>query len=485
MKINELIKNIQKKKILVVGDIMLDNYYFGSSTRISPEAPVPILLENKNTKVLGGAANVALNLISAYQEVSIMTVVGDDSNGTCMINMLKEKKINTSLIIRDANRCTTVKNRYIGQNNMQMFRFDQENNIPINEEISNKLIELYEKNIKNFDLVIMSDYNKGLLNVNNTPKIIEIANKNDKKVIVDIKEPKYKKYYGAYLIKPNLKELSEITGMKINNTSDIEKASMELKKNTNCKYVLTTRGADGMSLLLEDNKIINIDCASREVYDVTGAGDTVISYLSVGIANNYDLIDSVNISNYAAGVKVSKMGTYAVTPEDIMDYVIDSNNVLDENKIISASNLAKKLENNTKKIVFTNGCFDIFHVGHLRYLKESSKYGDILVVGVNSDASIKRLKGDKRPIVPQNDRMELLSSLSFVTYVVPFDEDTPYKIIKKIRPDIITKGGDYNPNDVVGKDIVEEKGGKVIICPLIEHKSTTNIIDKILEAYNE
>jgi len=197
------------------------------------------------------------------------------------------------------------------------------------------------------------------------------------------------------------------------------------------------------------------------------------------------LIDSVNISNYAAGVKVSKMGTYAVTPEDIIDYVIDSNNVLDENKIISADDLSEKLKGNTKKIVFTNGCFDIFHVGHLRYLKESAKYGDILVVGVNSDASIKRLKGAKRPIVPQAERMELLSSLSFVTYVVPFDEDTPYEIIKKIKPNIITKGGDYNPNDVVGKDIVESQGGKVIICPLIENKSTTNIIDKILEAYNE
>ena len=485
MKINELIKNIQKKKILVIGDVMLDNYYFGKSSRISPEAPVPILLEDKNKKVLGGAANVALNLISADQEVSIMTVVGEDLNGKCVIEMLKEKKINTSLVIKDNTRCTTVKNRYIGQNNMQMFRFDQENNISISEEISEKIFELYKKNIKDFDLIVISDYNKGLLNVNNTPELIKIANSNNKKVIIDIKEPKYQKYYGAYLIKPNLKELSDITGIKINNELDIEKATIELKKNTNCKYVLTTRGADGMSLLLNNNKLINIECASREVYDVTGAGDTVISYLSVGIANNYDLIDSINISNYAAGVKVSKMGTYAVTPNDIIDYVIDSNNILDDDKIISAEELSLKLKDTSKKIVFTNGCFDIFHVGHLRYLKESSKYGDILVVGVNSDSSIKRLKGEKRPIVPQEERMELLSSLSFVSYVVPFDEDTPYEIIKKISPDIITKGGDYNPDNVVGKDIVEGKGGKVVICPLIENKSTTNIIDKILEAYNE
>lgn len=484
MKINELIKNIEKKKILVIGDVMLDNYYFGKSTRISPEAPVPILLEDKNKKVLGGAANVALNLVSANQDVTLMSIVGNDLEGNTLIEMLTNSNIKTDLIVKDNMRCTTVKNRYIGQNNMQMFRFDQENNIVLSESISNKLIDLLKKSIVKFDLVIISDYNKGLLNVNNTKEFIKIANANDKKVIVDIKEPKYEKYYGAYLIKPNLKELSEITNMIIKTDSDIEIACKKLKENTNCKYVLVTKGPEGMSLLNND-EIINIDCVSKEVYDVTGAGDTVISYLSVGIANNYDLIDCVNISNYAAGVKVSKMGTYAVTPSDIIDYVIDSNNILDEDKIISVDDLVIKLKENKKKIVFTNGCFDIFHVGHLRYLKESSKYGDMLIVGVNSDKSVKRLKGEKRPIVPENERMELLSSLSFVSYVVLFDEDTPYEIIKKIKPDIITKGGDYKEEDVVGSDIVKEKNGKVIICPLTTDKSTTNIIEKILGAYNE
>lgn len=484
MKINELIKNIEKKKILVIGDVMLDNYYFGKSTRISPEAPVPILLEDKNKKVLGGAANVALNLVSANQDVTLMTVVGNDLEGNTLIEMLTNSNIKTDLIVKDKMRCTTVKNRYIGQNNMQMFRLDQENNIVLSENISNKLIDLLNKSIVKFDLVIISDYNKGLLNVNNTKEFIKIANANDKKVIIDIKEPRYEKYYGAYLIKPNLKELSEITNMIIKNDSDIEIACKKLKDNTNCKYVLVTKGSEGMSLLNND-EIINIDCVSKEVYDVTGAGDTVISYLSVGIANNYDLIDCVNISNYAAGVKVSKMGTYAVTPSDIIDYVIDSNNILDEDKIISVDDLVIKLKENKKKIVFTNGCFDIFHVGHLRYLKESSKYGDMLIVGVNSDNSVKRLKGEKRPIVPENERMELLSSLSFVSYVVLFDEDTPYEIIKKIKPDIITKGGDYKEEDVVGADIVKEKNGKVIICPLTTDKSTTNIIEKILGAYNE
>lgn len=485
MKLNEIIKNLEKKKILVIGDIMLDNYYFGKSTRISPEAPVPILLEKNNIKVLGGAANVALNLVSANQEVSLLSVIGNDDAGKELLSILKEKNINCNLIVKDEDRCTTVKTRFIGQNNLQMFRFDQEKTIALSEKISSELIEQYENELKKFDLIIISDYNKGLLNVDNTQKFIEIANKNNVKVLVDIKEPKYEKYKNAYIIKPNLNELSEITKLKVETEEEIINAARELQKNTNCNYVLVTKGKDGMTLVNKDD-YKNIECASREVYDVTGAGDTVISYLAVGVANNIDLYDAVSISNYAAGVKVSKMGTYAVKPEDIIDYIIDSSNVLDEDKIVTIDKLEEILENTkNKKIVFTNGCFDIFHVGHLRYLKESSKYGDILIIGVNSDSSVKKLKGKNRPIVSEDERAELLSSLSFVSYVVLFDEDTPYEIIKRIKPDIITKGGDYNPDTIVGKDIVEAKGGKVIVCPFTKDKSTTNIIEKILKVYNE
>ena len=478
MKLNELIKKIQKKKILVIGDVMIDSYYFGSSDRISPEAPTPILLEKYSKKILGGAANVAVNLASANQEVSILSVIGDDNNGEEMLRILKEKNIDNSLVIKDSDRCTIVKNRFIGQNNIQMFRFDQEINTPISDKIFEKIYKTLEKEIEKFDILIISDYNKGLLSVENTPKIIELANKNKVKVLVDIKEPKYDKYKGAYIIKPNKKELEEITKIKIDGDSDLLKASKELKKHTNCTYVLVTLGKDGMALL-KDDKLYKIECVSREVYDVTGAGDTVISYLSVCLANGYDLIDSANIASYAAGVKVSKMGTYAVKPRDIMDYIMDSNNVLDEEKIIDVDKLSKILEGRgNKKIVFTNGCFDIFHVGHLRYLKESAKYGDILVIGVNSDKSVKKLKGDSRPIIPEDERMELLASLSFVSYVVKFDEDTPHNIIEKIKPDYITKGGDYKKEDVVGKDIAD-----IIIIPLVENKSTTNIINKVLNKY--
>lgn len=479
MNLVEKLDTIKEKNILVIGDVMLDRYFFGISKRISPEAPVPILLKKYEKIVLGGAANVAINIKKAKQKVTILSVVGDDEKGKMLIKLLDENSIDSSLIIKDKERCTCVKNRFIGQNNIQMFRFDEEVTEQISLRTNEKILKTLEENISKYDLVVISDYNKGLLNFLNTSKMIEMANKNNIKTIIDIKEPKYEKYKNAYIIKPNVSELQDITKMKVDNEKEIEKASKTLLENTNCKYVLTTRGKDGMMLVSNDG-VTNIKCESREVYDVTGAGDTVISYLATGISNNISLLDSIQIANYAAGVGVSKMGTYAVAINEIKDYIKAKNDVEYEKKIVTIDKLKKILKDRQNKtIVFTNGCFDLFHVGHARYLREAAKLGDILIVGVNSDASVKRLKGEERPIISENERMELLASLEFVSYVISFEEDTPYNVIKEIQPDIIAKGGDYKPEEVVGKDIVEKRNGKVVICPLIESKSTTNIIKKI------
>ena len=479
MNLVEKLDTIKEKNILVIGDVMLDRYFFGISKRISPEAPIPILLKKDEKIVLGGAANVAINIKKAKQKVTILSVVGDDEKGKMLIKLLDENSIDSSLIIKDKERCTCVKNRFIGQNNIQMFRFDEEVTEQISLRTNEKILKTLEENISKYDLVVISDYNKGLLNFLNTSKMIEMANKNNIKTIIDIKEPKYEKYKNAYIIKPNVSELQDITKMKVDNEKEIEKASKTLLENTNCKYVLTTRGKDGMMLVSNDG-VTNIKCESREVYDVTGAGDTVISYLATGISNNISLLDSIQIANYAAGVGVSKMGTYAVTINEIKDYIKAKNDVEYEKKIVTIDKLKEILKDRQNKtIVFTNGCFDLFHIGHARYLREAAKLGDILIVGVNSDASVKRLKGEERPIISENERMELLASLEFVSYVISFEEDTPYNLIKEIQPDIIAKGGDYKPEEVVGKDIVEKRNGKVVICPLIESKSTTNIIKKI------
>lgn len=479
MNLVEELDKIKEKNILVIGDIMLDRYYFGITKRISPEAPVPVLLKNNEKIVLGGAANVAININKAKQKVTILSVIGDDVEGDILISLLKENNIDSSLIIKDSSRCTSVKNRFIGQNNIQMFRLDEEITDKISDNTNKKMQELLEKNINKYDIIVISDYNKGLLSIENTKDIINIANKNNIKTLIDIKEPRYEKYKNAYLIKPNLDELSQITQMPVTNDDEIIKAAKVLRENTNCEYVLVTKGKDGMTIVSKDD-FKNIKCKSREVYDVTGAGDTVISYLATALSNDINLIDSIQIANYAAGVGVSKMGTYAVSIDEIKKYINNENDVEYEQKVVSIDKLLKILEDKKEKsIVFTNGCFDLFHVGHARYLRQAAKFGDILIVGVNSDDSVKRLKGDTRPIISQDNRMELLAALEFVSYVVLFEEDTPYNIIKKIKPDIIVKGGDYAPEDVVGKDIVESYGGRVEICPLVNGNSTTKIVEKI------
>ena len=487
MNIETQLNNIKTKKILVIGDIMLDKYFFGEATRLSPEAPIPILHKKRETVVLGGAANVARNLVRANQNVWIMSVIGKDEEGKQLKAILEENKINTELLITDNTRVTTVKTRMIGPNNAQMLRLDVEDTTPISEEISNTMIKKFEEKVKDFDIILISDYKKGVLSIENTSKLIEIANKFSKKTLIDTKEPSYAKYKNAFLIKPNKTELQNLTKMSVNNDEEIVKAGQELRKQTNAKYVLATRGKEGMTLIGENN-FQHIRGVSKEVYDVSGAGDTVISYLAVGLANNFDIADTARLSNIASSIEVSKMGTYAVSIEEIKEHISKENEVSYDNKMVEVDELVKIIQDERekgKKIVFTNGCFDIFHVGHARYLKQASTYGDILIVGVNSDSSVKKLKGPERPKKKKKERMELLAGLQCVSYVVKFSEDTPYELIKKLQPDIITKGGDYKPEDVVGKDIVENRGGKVVICKLVEGKSTTSIITKIKNTFIE
>ena len=411
----------------------------------------------------------------------MMSVVGNDEQGKTLKGILEKSNIQTDLLIVDNNRATTIKTRMLGPNNAQMLRLDVEDTTPIPDEISSEMLEMFKANIEKFDIVVISDYRKGLLNVRNTAQLIKIANDHNKKTLIDTKEPSYAKYKDAYLIKPNLQELKTLTKMEVGNDEEVILAANELRSQTGAKYVLATRGKDGMTLV-DGKSFLHIGVVSQEVYDVSGAGDTVISYLAVGLANNFEIENAVRIANIASNIEVSKIGTYAVSIDEIKEFINKENDVSYDRKMPSVDELAIILQaerQKNKRIVFTNGCFDIFHVGHSRYLKQASTYGDILVVGVNSDASVKRLKGADRPIISEKERMELLADLQCVSYVVKFEKDTPCELIKKLQPDVITKGGDYKPEEVVGKDIVEARGGKVIICKKVEGKSTTNIITKI------
>ena len=297
--------------------------------------------------------------------------------------------------------------------------------------------------------------------------------------IIDVKDPHVEKYHGAYLLKPNLKEIRDLTGMPAQSDDEIVEAADKLRTGCNCKYVLCTCGARGMVLVGEHTQPSFIQSKGREVFDVSGAGDTTISYLAAAMANGMDMNDAVTIANYAAGIQVGKIGTSSVYMQEVRDFLSNEDNGT-FHKILHAEDLETfRQDNADKKIVFTNGCFDILHVGHKRYLQEAATLGDILIVGVNSDDSVRRLKGPDRPVNSEQDRAEMLCAMGFIDYVVIFSEDTPYELIKKIQPDVLVKGGDYKPEEVVGKDIVEARGGELKLIKFVDGKSTTNIINKI------
>ena len=468
---------IRKKNILVVGDVMLDNYYVGDVRRISPEAPVPVFRKHSERSVLGGAANVAANLVAADQHVSMMSMIGEDANGEILMSLFKQKGVSTELITK-LNRSTTIKTRFLADNNQQLLRLDVEDTSPINKEECATMLEQLEKVIGQYDLILMSDYLKGLMTQEFTQGVIRLAKKQNIPVVIDVKDPKYGKYYGATLLKPNLNELRVLTGESAKTDDEIVSAAEELGKRCDCKYVLTTLGARGM-VLVGDGEPYFIKSLAREVYDVSGAGDTTIAYLATCMANGLPVREAMNIANYAAGIQVGKVGTSSVSWQEVRDLISNEDHGA-YHKILTKEDVSRfRKDNQNKKIVFTNGCFDILHIGHKRYLQQAAALGDILVIGVNSDDSVRRLKGPSRPVNGEQDRAEMLSALGFVDYVVIFDEDTPYELIKKIQPDVLVKGGDYKPEEVVGRDIVEARGGRLELIQLVEGKSTTNIINKI------
>ena len=471
------LNDILSKRILVIGDVMLDTYFTGDVKRISPEAPVPVFRKKTERSVLGGAANVAANLVAAGQQVSMMAMIGNDEAGEKLKCIFQEQEINTDLII-SLNRHTTEKTRFLATNNQQVLRLDVEDTDCLSSEDCKKMIDAFRETISSYDLILLSDYLKGLFTYEFTQDIISMANKNRIPVIIDVKDPKSEKYADATLLKPNLNELRDLTGLKCETDDEIIYASEELRKLRNVRYVLTTCGGRGM-VLVGDGEPYFVEAFGQEVFDVTGAGDTTIAYLGACMINGFSIRESVDIANMAAGIQVSKVGTSSVFWTEIRDRLVDQTETAVHKLIKGRAIRTFRKDHYNQKIVFTNGCFDILHVGHIRYLQEAAKLGDILIIGLNSDSSVKRLKGTERPINKETERAEMLGALGFVDYVVIFDEDTPLELINIIMPDILVKGGDYSPDEVVGKKEVEERGGKLVLIPFVEGKSTSNIIERI------
>lgn len=457
-----------KKNILVFGDIMIDRYIYGGVNRISPEAPVPVVKVNKKSCNPGGAGNVAVNIAGLNSNVKVVGFTGDDFSRDELLKSFNESGIELDSALW--NRNTISKTRLIsGQ--QQIARIDEEESFSISKEQEEKLkSKIDELDFSTFDGVVVSDYNKGVCTLDLTRLVINKAKDADIPVIVDPKGSNWDKYRGATIITPNLKELGDLVGAPIENSDKlIEEKGNEILKEYQLENLVVTRSEKGMSLI-NRNEVEHFPTYARDVFDVSGAGDTVVAGIIRFYTSNLKLKDSINIANFCAGIVVGHVGTWPITKEELYSKISDNSDLK-----ITIDELKKK----HKKIVFTNGCFDLMHPGHIDYLKKARELGDFLIVGLNSDDSVKRLKGDSRPVNNQDVRKVMLEALSSVDMVEIFNEDTPLNLIRSIAPDILVKGGDYKIEEIVGREFAKE----TTTIKFLDGFSTTSLIERIKKAY--
>lgn len=476
-----LIDKFSSTRILCLGDLMLDEFIMGSVSRISPEAPVPIIHIKDESFVLGGAGNVVRNFEALGSSVTFISVTGEDNNGLQTHSLLNQLSRVKTHLISDKKRITTTKTRFIA-GNQQVLRTDREQVIPLDPAIEAEILTYYKKNIDSHDLVVLSDYAKGFFSPQLLHSLIQEAKAHNKAILVDPKGNDFTRYKGASLLTPNQQELSLASHSIIQNEGDLVKASQELMKNADFQAMIVTRGSEGMTLVEASGNIEHIKTQAVEVFDVSGAGDTVIATLATCLAAGSTLPTAMRIANAAAGVVVAKMGTAVVHQDELLSALYTLETQAHEKKIVSwerAENQIQKWKRKGHRIVFTNGCFDLLHPGHVSLLSKAKKAGDKLIIGLNTDLSIQRLKGPDRPIQQERDRAYVLSSLHCVDLVVLFDEDTPLKLIENLRPDLLVKGADYTIDKVIGASFVQSYGGNVLLIDLVEGQSTTNMVSKM------
>ncbi|NQT28982.1 MAG: D-glycero-beta-D-manno-heptose-7-phosphate kinase [Candidatus Saganbacteria bacterium] len=477
--IKKIIPKIVGKKILVFGDLMLDEHIWSRVSRISPEAPVPIADVARISHVPGGCGNVAANIASLKAKAYLVSVIGKDSSGQKLRKALSDKGISTRHLVIDPKRPTILKSRIIA-GSQHMVRVDREDRTVLSPKLLATITKRLNKLIPKMDAIIISDYAKGSVTAKTTQLIISLAKKHKKPVSIDPKGVDFSKYRGATVITPNLREASIAARRLIISEKSLIKAGQVLAKLTGSKNVLITRGRDGMSLICPD-EVIYIPAVPREVFDITGAGDTVIATLTLALATGATAKNAAILANYAASVVIGKIGTAPCLFEELEEAISGHEPIAKKIKLRKELHaIVQNLRNENAKIIFTNGCFDILHLGHVRYLSKAKKLGDILIIGLNSDASVRKLKGKDRPYIYELERAEILASLECVDYVCIFEETRPDNLIKIVKPDFHVKGGDYKINRLPEKKLVESLGGKVIVIPPIKGRSTTNLVKRIL-----
>jgi len=471
-------------RVLVVGDLMLDEYVWGSVERVSPEAPVQVLDWVSHHDGLGGAANVAQNLVALGCEVWLAGVVGDDDKGARLRQILIEQGAHVDDVLTDPLRPTTTKLRVMA-GSQQILRIDRELRHRLSDELQQALIERIATRLPQVDGVICSDYAKGVL----TREVLSATRRNaqthGRQVLADPKGSDYTRYIGFDIVTPNRKELEAAAGIGAATDDEIVHAGTKVLNEIRGQALLVTRGKDGMTLLRSERPPVHIPTAAREVFDVTGAGDTVIAAFAMALFHGSDMEAAAQLANRAAGLAVAKLGAAPVGFRELaLD--LEGGPHYEGTKILPHADLVRavsRARGQGKRVVFTNGCFDILHVGHIELLRKSRALGDLLVVGINSDESVRRLKGEKRPLIGQNERAHVLAALDSVDLVAVFGEDTPLALIDALHPDVLVKGGDYSLDEVVGREQVEAWGGRVELVPIVEGFSTTDLVRRILERH--
>ena len=482
-------KKFEESSILVIGDVMLDRYLWGDVQRISPEAPVPVFHIRRQSELSGGAGNVVSNLVGLGCSVTVIGVCGNDEEGKRLHKLFYNDKVR-NLILRDSERATITKTRIVS-NGQQLLRLDDEEVFPVNSDIRGNILKLVKDNLQNCNAIILSDYGKGVLQTPGLAQsIIGLAQQHNTPVMVDPKGKDWSRYKNATCVTPNIKELETVYGDILDKREKLTEAMQSILTEYDLSWLLVTRGPRGMCLLNNNEAPVFIPALTREVYDVSGAGDTVISTLALGVASGLTFPEAAGLANIAAGIVVGKIGTQPINLFELEASVARNGDRFYGtfiNKVTSLNAAEVQVQAwkaNGDKIVFTNGCFDLLHPGHIHLLNQSKDLGDRLIVGLNSDASVRRLKGPGRPILTEHDRASLLGSLDCVDLVVIFEEDTPENLIKALRPDILSKGTDYRLEEVVGRKIIESYGGQVRLITLLDGHSTTDITKRVLQAHN-
>jgi D-beta-D-heptose 7-phosphate kinase / D-beta-D-heptose 1-phosphate adenosyltransferase len=491
----ELVQNLGSPRVLVVGDVMLDRYVWGNAERISQEAPVILLRADKREERLGGASSVAAMLQALGARTTLIGVVGQDSDGRQARRILDDLGIDAAGVIAAPDRPTTVKERYIGRaqarHPQQMIRVDYENREPVSEAVEHSLSAVLAEKVREADIVLVSDYDKGVCTFGLLQKTIAIAKACGLRVIADpVRGGDYSKYRGCSAITPNRLEAGLAAGRTIGTLDDALLSAAELRDRLDLEAGIVTLDKDGMALAHRDGRSMVFPTRPRQVYDITGAGDMVMASLGLALASGADYDPAVRLANIAGGLEVEKIGVATVTRDEILADLLHapfrgSERVAGASKIQSLPHLVAELDarrQRGQKIAFTNGCFDVVHAGHVQYLHEARAQADCLVVGLNSDQSVRQLKGPSRPLNAVDARAIVLAGMQDVDFVTIFADATPLALIRAIRPDVLVKGGDYRKDEVVGAQLVESRGGRVHLAGLRDGFSTTGIIERMKAA---